>query len=140
MRKLAISIAALTFGLTLSAAADQRDLSAILERIATDQPSFKWDAKSAVEGDFDGSRRASYAILGYKDKRVMVAVGRKAADGAVTTQYLEFGITPDHQDAICKLPAHLKTYPLACSADEPAAEEKIAWLQREPGSCGAEPG
>jgi hypothetical protein len=131
MRGLVAFISAFAFGITFSVAAEKPDLTTFLAHIAAEQPSVKWDAKSVVEGDFDGTHRASFAVVGHKDQHVMVAVGRKAADGSVTAQYLEFGISRDQQDAICKLPAHLKVSPLVCSGEEDG--EKLPGCTESPG-------
>ena len=132
MRKFAACIFALAFCISIAAAAEKPGLTAFLGRIATEQPSVKWDAKSVVKGDFDGSHRATFAVIGYKDKHVMVAVGRNAADGSVTAQYLEFGIDPAQQNAICGLPAHLKLYPLVCSGGDDGQE--LPGCQETPGA------
>jgi hypothetical protein len=118
MLRRTIFVSAFALCIVLSASAAEHGLIVFLARITTDRPSVKWDAKSAVEGDFDGSHRRSFAALGYQDGRVMVAVGRKAPNGSIVAQYLEFGISPDRQNAICALPAHLETAPLTCSDDE----------------------
>ena len=102
MRRCTVFIAAiaLTLGTALSAAAEEHGLAGFLGRIAAERPLVKWDAKSAVEGNFDGNHGVTFAALGYKDKQVMVAIGRKATDGSVIAQYLEFGIGAGTQNAI----------------------------------------
>jgi hypothetical protein len=134
MRKLASFIFVLSLGASLSATAAENDLNSFLKRITAEQPSLKWDAKSAVEGDFDGSHQASFAVLGYKDKQVTVAVSHKAADGTVTAQYLAFEINPNYQNAICGLPAHLEISPPACTNGETG--EKLPGCTESPGISG----
>lgn len=138
MRRCTVFIAAiaLTLGTALSAAAEERALAGFLGRIAAERPLVKWDAKSAVEGNFDGNHGVTFAALGYKDKQVMVAIGRKATDGSVIAQYLEFGIGAGTQNAICKLPAHLKVYPLNCTAYEDGGGEKLPGCKETAGASG----
>ena len=134
MLRLIAFLSVFVLGIPCAVAAEKPDLSAFLVRVAAEQPSVKWDAKSVAEGDFDGTHRVGFAIMGLKDKNVMVAVGRKAADGTLTTQYLEFGISRDQQNAICGLPAHLEVTPLVCTAYED--QERLPGCKESPGVSG----
>jgi hypothetical protein len=115
-------IALCAFGVLRFATAEDNALSAFLKRVATDQPSFKWDSTSTVRGNFDGKQQ-SFAIVGYADRlgnadgRVMVAVGQQTASHSVSIQYLEFGISGARQDAICTAPAKLLISPLTCHTE-----------------------
>jgi hypothetical protein len=105
------AIACCAFGVLRCAIAEDSPRSAFLHRVATEQPSIKWDNESTVSGNFDGKQQ-SFAVVGYAGNRVMVAVGHKAARHLLGIQYLEFGISAGRQDAICTAPAQLVIYPL----------------------------
>ena len=140
MLKRAVLVSVFACGIVLSTAAEERGVTAFLGRVAAEHPSVKWDAKSVVEGDFDGSHQRSFAALGYTDGRVIVAVGRKAADGSVIAQYLEFGIDRARQDAICSVPARLEVHPLTCADDGeplPGCKEApgVSGLSLDDGEC-----
>jgi hypothetical protein len=113
------AIACCAFGVLRFAIAEDSPRSAFLHRVATEQPSIKWDNESTVSGNFDGKQQ-SFAIVGYADKRVMVAVGHQAARHLLGIQYLEFGIGAGRQAAICTAHAKLLIYPLTgCQAESP---------------------
>lgn len=132
MFRRAVLVSVFAFWMAISMAAEDGGLTAFLGRIAAEQPSVKWDAKSAVEGDFDGSHHLGFAALGYKDERVMVAVGHKAADGSMIAQYLSFGIDHIRTASVCTVPAHLEVHPLTCANEE----EPLPGCKEAPGVSG----
>lgn len=77
-------------------------------------PGVEWVDQSAVVGDFDGDGVDDHALLGHLPARVVLAVriGPTTADRPV--QFLEFGVNPGAQDAICALPARLYVHELSC--------------------------
>ncbi|MDC8784798.1 hypothetical protein [Roseateles koreensis] len=90
----------------------------MLRDLAKAKPSIRWDSASAVAGDFDGRSSRGGAMLGYAGSKVYLAIQAGSRGKSLRYQYLEFGVGPGAQAAICSAPAKLEVYPLECSMEE----------------------
>ena len=101
----------------------------VAEQIAKTRPDVRWDRTTMVSGDFNDDGKQDYAMVGYKDDGVVLAIRATSAHGGrLQTQYLRYGIGPSIQAAICKAPAKLKIEKQFCSpADEqlPGCKESL---------------
>jgi hypothetical protein len=109
------------------------DLTSQLEmQLTKGRPDVQWDMASAVFADFDGSGRKSGAMLGYKAKKVVLAIQTAADTKSGKIQYLELSVDRGVQAAICSAPARLEVYALECSSDG----QPLPGCKAVPGSSG----
>jgi hypothetical protein len=75
-----------------------------LRSLSVARPDVKWDVKSALSADFDCDGSIDDAFLGRATGKVFLGIVQAAAK---EPQIMEFGVTPNAQDAICQEHAKL---------------------------------
>ncbi|MDG3439335.1 hypothetical protein [Nitrospirillum amazonense] len=97
----------------------------------------RWDARSMVCGDFNGDGVPDQAVLGYRDRTLLLAVRR---GGRQAFQILEFAIGGASQQGVCSLPVTLRATDLVCDTEDGPlsgckAGKGVKALSIEDGNC-----
>jgi hypothetical protein len=117
--KIRIFLIALVFVIASSADAKQNTAALkvkVAEQIAKTRPDIKWDRSTFVSGDFNDDGKQDYAMVGYKDDGIVLAIRATSAHGGRSqTQYLQYRIGINTQAAICEAPAKLQIKKQLCN-------------------------
>jgi hypothetical protein len=115
--KIRLYLIALVFVIVGNADAKQNAAALkVVDHIAKTRPDIKWDRATMVSGDFNDDGRQDYAMVGYKDDGIVLAIrAASARDGQLQTQYLYYRIGGNSQAAICEAPAKLLVKKQLCN-------------------------
>lgn len=120
MNRVLLAIAA--FGTSICANAEAiQPAKLAADAITVARPDVRWDRDTLVEGDFNGDGKSDFAMVGYKNEGLVLAIRASSAkQQTYRNAFQGFGIGPSIQAAICEAPAKLIVEEQFCRpADEP---------------------
>ncbi|OYT88654.1 MAG: hypothetical protein CFE43_21405 [Burkholderiales bacterium PBB3] len=96
-------------------------MTSAMKAISASQAGVRWDGSTFVEGDFNGDGTQDFAVVGYKEQGIVLAVRASSGRGRTyRNDFQPFGIGPSIQAAICEAPAKLEVHEQFCNPmDEP---------------------
>ena len=89
------------------------------EEIATNNPNVRWDRRSLVEADFNDDGYTDFAMIGYKEVDLVLAVHASSHVGSrYRSELLPIGVGGSIQGAVCSLPVTLSIHEQVCDPGE----------------------
>ena len=89
------------------------------EEIATNNPNVRWDRPSLVEADFNADGFTDFAMIGYEEEGLVLAINASSDKGRrYHSELLPFGVGASIQRAVCSLPATLSIHEQVCDPGE----------------------
>lgn len=114
MRKILLFIV-IILGISSTAIAVDDTLTSIIASMNVDQHNFRWDKKTFIKGDFNGDGKIDFAIIGKKNKAIVLALRVSSkVEKTYRNTYLNFNVSPSEHAAICELPAKLTVVKQIC--------------------------
>jgi hypothetical protein len=96
-------------------AATPRDGTTFLQILRNERKDVRWEASSVVVGDIDGDEKQDTVAVGYLPEEVVLAIHATTATSKIN--FLNFGVNPGAENAVCSVPVELSVMPLSCSSD-----------------------
>ena len=113
-RRTTLSLLALAVTCTTTAATSIDDF---LSAMSGTQPQVQWDVATAVTGDFNGDGASDFAVVGYKNDGIVLAVDVENGSQQADVQFMSFGVDRGVQAAVCVTPVHLALVALSCDVE-----------------------
>ena len=89
------------------------------EEMATNNPTVRWDKPSLVEADFNDDGFTDFAMIGYEEEGLVLAVQASSQQGSrYRSELLPFGVGGSIQGAVCSLPVALSIHEQVCDPGE----------------------
>ena len=85
------------------------------DEVATNNPNVHWDRRSLVESDFNDDGFTDFAMIGYEEEGLVLAIHASSDKGRrYHSELLPFGVGASIQRAVCSLPVTLSIHEQAC--------------------------